>query len=72
MTLEIGQVPSPVLRPPATVMDLQRLGALSSTRLSFSRSLIRKMGRRRWQIVRAKFDLDELGDVEAKYRSQRS
>lgn len=70
MTLEIGQVPSPVLRPPATVMDLQRLGALSSTRLSFSRSLIRKMGRQRWQIVRAKFDLDELGYGEAIYRIQ--
>jgi hypothetical protein len=61
---------APVLRPAATVMDLLRLGSLSSSRLSFSRSLIRKMGRQRWQIFQTRFDLDEHGYGEVIYRIQ--
>ena len=61
---------APVLRPAATVMDLLRLGSLSSSRLSFSRSLIRKMGRQRWQIFQTRFELDANGYGEVIYRIQ--
>lgn len=51
-------------------MELPRLGAFSSSRLSFARSLIRKMGRQRWQITQTRFDLDANGYGEAIYRIQ--
>jgi hypothetical protein len=51
-------------------MELPRLGAFSSSRLSFARSLIRKMGRQRWQITQSRFDLDAHGYGEVIYRIQ--
>ena len=70
MTFDSGQPLPTVLRPPATVMDLNRLGSLTSSRLSFSRSLIRKMARQRWQIFQTRFELDEQGYGEVIYRVQ--
>ena len=49
------------LRPANVVMDLERLGALHPYRLSFMRSLIRKIGRENWQITRAEHGLDARG-----------
>ena len=49
------------LRPPDSVMRLDRLGAAFQTRLSFMRSLIRRMSRERWRIERTRFDLDADG-----------
>lgn len=56
------------LRPANEVMDLKRLGSLHSCRLSFVRTLMRKMGRESWQISRVRFDLDEKGYGVAIYR----
>jgi hypothetical protein len=51
-------------------MELARLGSFSSSRLSFARTLIRKMARQRWQITQARFDLDANGYGEVIYRIQ--
>lgn len=49
-------------------MQPKRLAALQPTALSFSRSLMRKMLRERWQIAPRHFDIDERGRGEAIYR----
>jgi len=49
------------LRPPSTVMRLERMGALHQTRLSFVRTIVRKIAREEWQVERARFDLNEDG-----------
>ncbi|MFN2099656.1 hypothetical protein [Altererythrobacter sp. MF3-039] len=56
------------LRPPAVVMDLERLGTLHPYRLSFMRSLIRKIGRENWQIARADHGLDPRGHGHVIYK----
>ncbi len=38
------------LRPINQVMDLERLGAIHQSRLSFMRTLVRRIMRERWQI----------------------
>jgi len=65
-----GDVAVP-LRPAATVMRLARLGSFHPTRLSFTRSLIRRMGRESWRFHRRQSTLDASGygrivyDIEA-------
>ncbi len=46
------------LRPPDQVMDLKRLGSFYPSRLSFMRSLVRRILRENWSIKAAVFDLD--------------
>ena len=58
------------LRPPATVMDLERLGSFSPTRLSFARRLTRTMFEQRWHVSCAQCELDESGHGSAVYRLQ--
>ncbi|QNI02954.1 hypothetical protein HXW73_08420 [Halomonas sp. SH5A2] len=58
------------LRPADDVMRLERLGSLHACRLSFVRTLVRQMGRQRWQVSRVRFDLDENGYGTAVYRLQ--
>ena len=58
------------IRPPNVVMDLERLGALSASRLSFTRCLLRQMARQRWQITTQRFDLDRYGYGSVIYRLQ--
>ena len=58
------------LRPPATVMDLERLGAYSPTRLSFARRLTRLMHDQAWRVHCTQFDLDDKGYGAAIYRLQ--
>lgn len=58
------------LREPARVMDLERLGSLHPSRLSFTRSLVRQMARQRWQISASRFELDDAGHGTAIYRLQ--
>ncbi len=55
------------LRPVDVVMDLERLGTLHPYRLSFMRSLIRKIGRENWQIARADHGLDDRGHGHVVY-----
>ena len=49
------------MRPPGVVMRFQRLGAFHATRLSFGRSLIRRMGRESWRFTRRLAELDDQG-----------
>ncbi|OMH39267.1 hypothetical protein [Motiliproteus sp. MSK22-1] len=49
------------LRPASQAMDLERLGAMHQSRLSFMRTLVRRIMRERWQITAVRFELDEQG-----------
>ncbi len=57
-----------LLRPAAIVMELERLGSFSPTRLSFARRLTRLMSDQGWRVSRSRFDLDDQGHGEAIYR----
>jgi hypothetical protein len=50
-----------LMRPPSTVMRFARLGAFHATRLSFGRSLIRRMGRENWRFTCRLAELDDRG-----------
>lgn len=56
------------LRPASEVMQIQRLGAMRSTSLSFLRIMFRKMMREAWDIERTAFNLDNEGHGEALYK----
>ena len=56
------------LRPANDVMKLERLGSMFASRLSFVRSLMRKMIAERWQVTNTQFDLDSKGHGLAVYR----
>ncbi len=49
------------LRSPEEVMRLTRMGSVHPTRLSFMRSLLRRMHRESWQFGQGRFDLDAQG-----------
>lgn len=49
------------LRDPDRVMRLDRMGAAFPTRLSFMRSLVRRMAREKWRFEKLRFDVDENG-----------
>ena len=49
------------LRPISQVMNLERLGAMHQSRLSFMRTLVRRIMRDRWQIEPSRFELDTQG-----------
>lgn len=55
------------LRPASEVMDIQRLGVMRSTSLSFLRILVRKMMREAWEIEQTTFDINDEGYGEALY-----
>ena len=50
-----------MLRPPGEVMRLSRLGRFHPTRLSFARTLVRRMAREGWRVETALRDLDDDG-----------
>ena len=56
------------LRPPDVVMKLERLGSLFPNRLSFARTLVRRMANENWSITKEKFDLDNRGIGTAIYK----
>ena len=56
------------LRSPDVVMRLDRLGSLFPNRLSFARSLIRRMANENWSITKEKFDLNDRGVGTAIYK----
>lgn len=56
------------LRPAHQVMNLERLGAMHQSRLSFMRTLMRRIMRERWQIEPALFELDNEGFGTVIYR----
>ncbi|MEH6358503.1 MAG: hypothetical protein V7745_05905 [Pseudomonadales bacterium] len=49
------------LRPASQVMNLDRLGSFHQSRLSFMRTLVRRIMSEQWDISRKRFDLDEDG-----------
>lgn len=49
------------MRDPETVMAPERLGAMHSNRISFVRTLIRKMAQQKWQVTKHKWQLSEQG-----------
>ena len=58
------------LRPPSFVMRLSCLGAFHQTRLSFMRSLLRRLRAEKWRFSRPLFALDARGVGRAVYRAQ--
>jgi len=60
-------VPEVPLRKPETVMSLARLGSFHQCRLSFMRTLLRRMTRERWTFERSLFDIDSAGVGTAIY-----
>ncbi|WP_369959001.1 hypothetical protein [Pseudomonas benzenivorans] len=60
------------MRPASVVMDLERLGSLHQSRLSFMRSLVRKVMREGWRIEPRRFELDAEGYGTVIYRVQTS
>jgi hypothetical protein len=48
-------------------MSLDRMGAAFQTRLSFLRTLLRRMGNENWRITRPRFELDDDGYGMALY-----
>ncbi len=60
-------IPSVPLRSPATVMRLARLGSFHQCRLSFMRTLLRRMKREGWRFERPVFDIDDKGVGVAVY-----
>ncbi|MGB3556512.1 MAG: hypothetical protein WBA25_17930 [Jannaschia sp.] len=55
-------------RPPAEVMRLSRMGCSHPTRLSFLRTLLRRLGGGEWRIDRPVWEVDEAGVGHAVYR----
>ena len=58
------------MRPASKVMQLDRLGSLHQSRLSFMRTLVRRMVDENWQISATVFDLDEQGFGKVVYQIQ--
>jgi len=58
------------LRPPSTVMRLERLGAFHQTRLSFMRVLLRRLKREGWRIDRPRWDISANGVGVGIYRAR--
>lgn len=57
-----------MLRSPDMVMRLARMGSFHQTRISFMRSLLRRIANEQWQLERPLFQLDEEGYGTVVYR----
>ncbi|MEM8497046.1 MAG: hypothetical protein AAF542_03425 [Pseudomonadota bacterium] len=57
-------------RPAQEVMQLDRLGSFHASRLSFMRTLLRRVMNEQWQITPSVFDLDSNGYGSVVYRIQ--
>ena len=56
------------LRPPSEVMKLERLGSFHASRISFARTLIRRMHNENWRITQSLSNLDSDGFGDMVYR----
>jgi len=61
---------SSALRPPDTVMRLDRLGSFHQSRLSFMRVLLRRLAREQWRFERVRFDIEQPGVGVAVYEAR--
>lgn len=66
--LPAADIPARPVRPPATVMRLARVGSFHPTRISFTRTLVRRMARESWRFETVLFALDADGIGTAVYR----
>lgn len=60
---------TPFRRPASEVMRLARMGSSHPTRLSFLRTLLRRLRQENWQVTRAVWDVDSSGVGHAVYRA---
>ncbi|MEP3947450.1 hypothetical protein [Ascidiaceihabitans sp.] len=67
MKAEQVEHPQIALRDPATVMRLARMGSFHQSRLSFMRTLLRRLKTENWQFSRPVFDMDVKGVGHAVY-----
>ena len=58
------------LREPAKVMRLERMGSFHQTRLSFMRTLMRRLERERWSVERPLWRIGAAGEGAAVYRAR--
>ena len=58
---------SPTINKSFGYMTLERMGSRYPSRLSFSRSMLRRMKQEKWVVDRVKFDLDKDGYGTAIY-----
>jgi len=56
------------LRSPNVVMNLKRMGAMHQSRISFTRTLVRKMANENWIVTKSKWDLSKEGYGTAIYK----
>ena len=63
----MADIPQAPLRPPAEVMRLARMGAMFPTRLSFLRSLMRRLKAEGARVTRGHWQMDAAGCGEAVY-----
>ena len=56
-------------RPPETIMRLSRMGSAHQSRLSFMRTLLRRLERENWQFERSVWDINEQGVGRAVYQA---
>ena len=61
IAMSITNSPKVSLRPPSEVMKLERLGCYHPSRLSFTRTLIRRLHRERWKFSISLNSLDDHG-----------
>ena len=54
-------------RPPEVVMRLARMGSFHQTRLSFMRTLLRRLKREQWRFKRNRWEIDAQGFGRAVY-----
>lgn len=66
--LHLRNAPETLMRAPQEVMRLSRLGAFHQTRLSFARTLVRRMARERWRFSTSRAELDDSGYGAVVYR----
>ena len=57
-------------RSPDVIMNSERLGAMHQTRISFVRTLLRKIDQENWRLTKQLWDLDQNGYGQVIYRLQ--
>ncbi|WP_299295183.1 hypothetical protein [uncultured Tateyamaria sp.] len=70
MASPLAHPPQTALRSPDLVMRLARMGSFHQCRLSFMRTLLRKLSREAWTFERPVFDLDVRGVGTAVYTAK--
>jgi hypothetical protein len=65
-----SETPMVVLRTPATVMRLDRMGAAHPMRLSFLRILLRRAQKENWQFTRPEWKVNQQGVGHAVYQAR--